>query len=91
MPSDEQIVPVKAGVLQAKARELKATGGTAGRPFPPAPHERCSHGVMYDGMDCRECSVVWHTEMLAKAEASVAQHKAALARLGAQSKEPPDA
>lgn len=79
--SEKQASPVKASVLQAKARELKATGGTAGRPFPPAPHERCSHGVMYDGMDCRECSVVWHTERLKEAEASAARHKAALARL----------
>lgn len=79
---DRKTTPVNGSVLIAKASELKATGGTAGRPFPPAPWERCSHGVMYDGMDCRECSIVWHTERLAKAEASVTQHKAALARLG---------
>lgn len=45
--------------------------------------DKCSHGRPFYGQDteCRECEIIWHKEMLAKAEKAVARHKETLAVL----------
>lgn len=80
---DPQTTGIKASDLIARANAAQERRKAEGRPPIPTVMDRCVHGrPFFPQQVCEQCDIAWHVEMLAKAEASVLRHRAALTRLG---------